>query len=165
MVLSILNLVGLGAQGLFIGGNVLISLVAIPTITEGYVAPETKAKLFLGIYNRASKIMVAASLVSFLAFGSQALKGGLKETLTSSYFATALISITPTPITVFLIFPVIDKIRSFAQPERAGKVATNEDIDSLISTWNKLSIARFSVFSLGLINIVWYLLGSNIRWT
>lgn len=149
---------------MLIGGNILISLVAIPAISEGYLAPETKAKLFLGIYNRASSIMVTSSLISFLAFGFQALKGGLKETLTS-YFATALISLSPIPLTVAFIFPVIDKIRTLAQPEKAGKVAVNEDIDSLLSTWNKLSIARVSWFSLGLINIVWYFLGSNIKWT
>lgn len=165
MVLSILNLVGLGAQGLFIGGNILVSLVVIPTISEGYIAPETKAKLLLGLYEKAHKIMIAALSITFLAFGSQAFKGGLKETLTSPYFATAALSILPVPITVFFIFPVLDKVRAFVQPERAGKVAVNEDIDSLISTWNKLSIARFSLFSLGLVNIVWHFLGSNIKWT
>ncbi|CCE79230.1 Piso0_001281 [Millerozyma farinosa CBS 7064] len=165
MVLSILNLVGLSAQGLFIGGNVVVSSVTIPSISEGYIAPETKAKIFLSLYDRASKIMIAASSISFLAFGSQAFKGGLKETLTSSYFATAALSIAPIPLTLFFIFPVIDKIHAFVQPESAGKVAVNEDIDNLISTWNKLSIVRASVFSLGLVNIVWHFLGSNIKWT
>lgn len=161
MSLGIAAFIGLAPQALFIGGNFTISSVFIPLLLKDYVPNEIKIKQFSELYDGGMLLFASCSTLSMISYAIEAYVNRNNENVFPVALTGAIISISPLPLTVLVIAPVVKALKNFRLTQ-TGK-DNGREINTLLKKWNLLSIGRLLLFSAGFVNTLYFIAKNTIE--
>ncbi|CUM66502.1 uncharacterized protein PRCAT00004168001 [Priceomyces carsonii] len=151
MAVPVIIKIALFSQSIFVGGNVIISGVFIPSILQNYHSDTAQAKQWVKLYDDCSKIMGFSALVSFGIYFYEVLFDNVTREFRNACMISGIASIAVIPFTALFILPTVKKLKEIAKINNVEEIKTT-GLQSHISTWNKLSIARAAIFTVGFVN-------------
>lgn len=155
MSISPVFALGLLAQSIFVGGNVGVSGIFLPTIRQSEATPNIQVKLWGSLYDKAAKLFASSAFTSFVCYMYLAYHAGAGNPLRQTAIISGLLSLSAVPFTFIVIMGTVKKLKSYAAMDNATLVELN--YGGVIDYWNKLSIARTLVFAAGFANSLYYL--------
>lgn len=144
---------GLVAQSMFVGGNVVISSICVPLLRQNYISDATRVKQFSLLYDSAAKIMAASAAISTACFGYLYFYG--PQLYKVNFLVAAAASLSPLPVTYGVILPTVMALKRMAD----DGASASQSLPAL-NKWNNLSIFRVSLFSVGFVSSLHYVLSA-----
>lgn len=146
MALNTILMIGLLSQSIFVGGNIAISTIFIPIITAKDNLPSNQAIQFCKLYDLASRLMASSATISFACYLYHAFYESPDKSEFYASILTSIASIGVVPFTFLVIYPTVQKIKNLV---REGDDDQTRKVSNLILSWNRLSIMRAVLFSVG----------------
>lgn len=143
---------GLVSQSIFVGGNVAISSLFIPIIRNSQLQPSSQVKLWSKMFTGATKIMVPSAIISSICYFYQAYYSVDRESRLPMLI-TGAISLSVLFYTRIFMFPNIRQLQGYEL--LADEELESKNFGSSIDLWNKLSIIRVLIFSIGFASGLW----------
>jgi hypothetical protein len=147
---------GIFAHSIFVGGNIMVSFVIVPTILSSFVPPRVQLQQWNKTYHIASRIMVAMTLISTISYAIAAYVAPTKAVQNAALLSTAF-AISPFPVTGFFILPHNKHLKELLKRDKVEEI--QEETEPLIIKWNQLSAVRTVVSTIGFINGLMILAG------
>lgn len=152
MALTPILATGLAFQSIFVGGNVAISALFIPIIRNNNIAPSSQVKIWERVFVGGAKLMVSSAVASTLCYLYLAYYSASSSERTSM-LVSAGFSLSVILFTRVAMYPNIRYLQGLAR--LSDEELKSEDYGQAIDHWNKLSILRCLIFSVGFINALW----------
>lgn len=151
MAISSVLAVGLAAQSIFIGGNIYISGIFIPSIRHNDSSPKQQISQWKSMFEGASKLMPTSALLAFACYAYEAYQATPGSDARIAFIISAATSILVVPFTISFMLLSIKNLMHFMTLKTDEELA-DKDVSYWIGHWNHLSIARLLIFSAGFVN-------------
>ncbi|GMM36608.1 hypothetical protein DASC09_039330 [Saccharomycopsis crataegensis] len=153
MALSLLPGLGITFQSIFVGGNLVTSALFVPALRNTNIPPSNQIKLWEKMFIGGAKLMAPCAIfsaASYIYLGCNA-SNSFEQT---SMFISAGFSFSVILFTTIVMRSNIRYIQGLVG--LSDEDLESKDYGSAINKWNKLSISRCLLLSLGLVNMLWY---------
>lgn len=142
---------GVIAQANFVAGNVALSATVFPSLRQANIPPSQQVRVWNGIYDRASKLFGASSVISALCYGAAAY---LRPSIRTPMVVSALFALSPLPVTFLFIMPAVKELKRLDAQAEKDEAAISTNLDR----WITMSLVRFVISSIGLANVGYFFL-------
>jgi Domain of unknown function (DUF1772) len=131
-----------------LGGNTVVSFVFLPSL-KPITAPLDRVAAFSKSFDTASKLMISYAGIAVAGFGTAAYYAPTQY-LRNSMAVSAALALSIAPFSVIALIPTVQKLK---QIESSGDtLKAQSEGDGLLEKWGKLSLVRWSIMSVALLN-------------